>query len=76
MLNIGAALVCVLVGFTINLIGRRSTMLLIVIPFVIGWGLLIFAVNASMLIVGRAFIGMACGSICVSGPVSSVFFSF
>lgn len=70
MLNIGAALVCVLVGFIINMIGRRRTMLLILVPFVVGWGLLIFATNAVMLIVGRAFIGTACGGICVSGPVS------
>ena len=70
MLNIGAALVCVLMGFVINLIGRRRTMLLILLPFIAGWLCLIFATNAVTLILGRALIGVACGGICVSGPVS------
>lgn len=70
MLNIGAAVICLFMGFIINLIGRRKTMLLILLPFLIGWFLLIAATNAVMLIVGRAFIGVACGGICVSGPVS------
>lgn len=70
MLNIGAAVVCILVGYIMNMIGRRNTMLLIVVPFIAGWLLLITAVNAAMLIVGRALIGVACGGICVSGPVS------
>lgn len=70
MLNIGAAAVCLMMGYIINLIGRRRTMLLILIPFLLGWILLIAATNVVMLIVGRAFIGVACGGICVSGPVS------
>lgn len=73
MLNIGAALICLLMGYIINLIGRRRTMLLILVPFVAGWIMLITAVNVTMLIVGRALIGVACGGICVSGPVRCSF---
>ena len=73
MLNIGAACVCILIGYIINMIGRRRTLLLIFVPFVIGWILLIAATNAAMIIVGRAFIGVGCGSICVAGPVRNLF---
>lgn len=69
MLNIGAAVICILVGFIINLIGRRRTLLAICVPFLLGWILLITAINPVMLIVGRAFIGVACGAVCVAGPV-------
>lgn len=70
MLNIGAAIFCMLTGFVINIIGRRKTMVIVMLPFIIGWVLLISASNVAMLIIGRAFIGAACGGICVSGPVS------
>ncbi|KAL7028219.1 hypothetical protein ACKWTF_005760 [Chironomus riparius] len=69
MLNLGAASVCVLTGFMINYFGRRGTMLLVLIPFILGWCLLITAINVTMLIIGRALIGMACGACCVSCPV-------
>lgn len=70
MLNLGAASVCILTGFLINIFGRRGTMLLILIPYILGWCLLIAASNVTMLIVGRALVGMACGACCVSCPVS------
>ena len=69
MLNLGAASVCVLTGFMINYFGRRGTMILVLIPYILGWCLLITAVNITMLIIGRALIGMACGACCVSCPV-------
>lgn len=47
-------------------------MLLITVPFIIGWTLLIVATNVEMLIVGRAFIGIGAGGVCVSGPVCSL----
>ena len=70
MLNLGAAAVCILTGCMINFFGRRGTMLLAVIPFILGWCLLIAAVNVTMLILGRALCGMACGACCVSCPVN------
>jgi MFS family permease len=69
MLNFGAACVCILMGFLINWIGRRGTMLFILIPYIIGWVLLVVASNVTMLIIGRALIGIACGGCCVSAPV-------
>ncbi|KAG5684031.1 hypothetical protein PVAND_013284 [Polypedilum vanderplanki] len=69
MLNFGAACVCILMGFSINLIGRRGTMLLILIPFIVGWVLLVTAADLSMLLIGRALLGIASGGCCVAMPV-------
>lgn len=70
ILNLGAAGVCILMGILINAVGRKNAMLLILIPFTIGWGMLILAKNLAMLLIGRLFLGIACGCICVAGPVS------
>ena len=39
------------------------------LPFTIGWLLLIFAPNIPSMIVGRAFLGVASGGICVAAPM-------
>jgi SP family facilitated glucose transporter-like MFS transporter 8 len=72
MLNFGAAIICIIAGLLINVIGRKITMLVIVIPFTIGWALLVSAVNPAMLILGRTLIGIGCGSVCVACPVSKI----
>lgn len=43
-------------------------MLLLVIPFTIGWLLVIFASNLAMLMVGRFLLGVAGGAFCVAAP--------
>lgn len=48
--------------------GRKWTMLALVIPFLIGWSLLIWAQNFVMMLVGRLFIGLAGGAFCISAP--------
>jgi MFS family permease len=70
ILNIGAAVGCLITGVIANTIGRKKTLLLNSIPFIIGWILIIFAKHSIMLIIGRGIIGLACGMICVVGPVS------
>lgn len=44
-------------------------MLGLVLPFVVGWALLIWAQNVAMMIVARVFIGIAGGAFCVAAPV-------
>lgn len=44
-------------------------MLSLVIPFTIGWGLIIWAQNVAMMIVARVFIGVAGGAFCVAAPL-------
>jgi SP family facilitated glucose transporter-like MFS transporter 8 len=68
-LNLGAAAMCIPIGFFINLIGRKGSMLSLVIPFTIGWVLLIWPQNVAMLIIGRVFLGLSCGGFCVAAPL-------
>lgn len=51
-----------------NKFGRKSTMLSLVIPFSIGWSLVIFAHNFRMMLIGRFLIGLAGGAFCISAP--------
>lgn len=67
--TLGAAAVCAVIGLIIDWIGRKRTMLLLVIPFTIGWGLVIGAQNVAMLYVGRIFCGIAGGAFFVTAPM-------
>jgi SP family facilitated glucose transporter-like MFS transporter 8 len=68
-LNLGAMAMCIPIGYFINMIGRKGAMLALVIPFTIGWVLLVSAQNLAMLIIGRVFIGISCGGFCVAAPI-------
>ncbi len=60
---------CLFIGTIINLIGRKLTMLLLVIPFTVGWALVVWATNIGMLIVGRTLLGVSGGSFCICAPM-------
>lgn len=66
--TLGAALVCLVIGPIIQIVGRKLTMLLLVIPFTGGWALVTFASNVSMLFVGRFLLGISGGAFCVAAP--------
>lgn len=66
--TLGAALVCLFIGVVIQILGRKLTMLLLVIPFTVGWALVIFATNLAMLYVGRFLLGISGGAFCVAAP--------
>ncbi|XP_067642413.1 facilitated trehalose transporter Tret1-2 homolog isoform X2 [Eurosta solidaginis] len=68
-MTLGAACVCIPIGILINLIGRKLTMLLLVLPFTIGWGLLIWAQNVAMMYAARFLLGIAGGAFCVAAPL-------
>lgn len=68
-MTVGAGSVCILTGYLINFVGRKTTMLLLVIPFTLGWALIIFAQNVTMLIIGRTLLGVSSGGICVVAPM-------
>lgn len=68
LVPLGAASVCLVIGTIIQIFGRKLTMLLLVIPFTIGWLLVIFATNLAMLLVGRFLLGVAGGAFCVAAP--------
>lgn len=60
---------CFSTGFLCNRIGRKWAMLMLVLPFTLGWLLIIFTKNVEMLYAGRFFTGLASGSFCVSAPL-------
>ncbi|KAK9694547.1 Sugar transporter [Popillia japonica] len=67
--TLGALVMCFSTGFFCNLIGRKWTMLMLILPFSLGWLLIIFAQNLQMLYAGRFFTGLAGGAFCVSAPL-------
>lgn len=66
--TLGAACVCYPIGFLMDVIGRKISMLLLILPFTLGWLLIIFAVNLPMMYAGRFIIGIAGGAFCVTAP--------
>ncbi|KAH1023377.1 hypothetical protein HUJ04_012591 [Dendroctonus ponderosae] len=66
---LGAMSMCIPTGFVCDLIGRRKTLLLLIIPFTGGWALIIFAKNILALYFGRLITGMAAGGCCVAAPL-------
>lgn len=68
-ITLGAAAICAVIGTIINLFGRKRTMLAMVIPFTIGWALVIWAVSIEMLYVGRLILGASGGAFFVMAPM-------
>lgn len=67
--NIGAALSCIPIGFLCQMFGRKLSMLSMVVPFLLGWALTIWAGSVGTLIAGRFFLGIASGAFCVAAPM-------
>lgn len=67
--TLGAMLMCFPTGIICDLIGRRLTLLLLIIPFCVGWSLIIWANSVIMLYFGRLITGTAVGACCVAAPL-------
>ncbi|XP_071525088.1 facilitated trehalose transporter Tret1-like [Panulirus ornatus] len=67
-MSIGALLGCMVAGYTIKTIGRKGTMLLSVIPLIIGWALIGLAQNLAMLLCGRILCGLCTGTTSLTVP--------
>lgn len=65
----GAMAMCIPTGFICDLIGRKNALLLLVVFYIGGWGLIIWAKNILMLYFGRLITGMAVGACCVAAPL-------
>lgn len=61
ILAIGAAIAALPVGVLAQKVGRRPTILILSIPFMMNWLLIIFANGAGMLIAARFFAGLGTG---------------
>ncbi|XP_021186691.1 facilitated trehalose transporter Tret1-2 homolog isoform X2 [Helicoverpa armigera] len=68
IINLGAAFICFPIGLVMDRIGRKNTMLLLVVPFTLGWLLITFGTSVGMLIAGRFITGVAGGAFCVTAP--------
>lgn len=60
---------CIPTGFLCDLIGRKTTLLLLFLPFTLGWALILTANSVTMLYIGRLITGMAAGASCVAVPL-------
>ncbi|RVE46763.1 hypothetical protein evm_008547 [Chilo suppressalis] len=69
ILAIGALIVALPVGYLAQKLGRKPTILLLAVPFMLNWLLIIFANGAGMLIAARFVAGLGTGGICVAAPM-------
>ncbi|XP_037869679.1 facilitated trehalose transporter Tret1 isoform X4 [Bombyx mori] len=68
VINLGAAAICFPIGLVMDAIGRKKTMLFLILPFTLGWLLITFGTSVGMLIGGRLITGIAGGAFCVTAP--------
>lgn len=68
ILTLGCSISCLPIGFLMKKFGRKWTMISLVLPFMVGWGLMIWAQNFEMMLIGRLIIGIAGGAFCISAP--------
>ncbi|XP_029710984.1 facilitated trehalose transporter Tret1-like [Aedes albopictus] len=66
--NVGAAVVCFPIGILMKSVGRKWAMLSMVLPLLIGWMLIVFANNVTMLMAGRFLLGAGGGAFCIAAP--------
>ncbi|XP_068145792.1 facilitated trehalose transporter Tret1-2 homolog [Drosophila tropicalis] len=69
LLSLGAAFMSIPTGLLVSYCGRKTTMLSIAIPFVIGWSVIGFAQNVYMMYGGRFILGACGGSYGVAAPI-------
>lgn len=67
--TLGAMVMCFPIGIICDMIGRKLANLLLIIPFVVGWLIIILAENNGMIFAGRVITGMAGGAFCISAPM-------
>ncbi|XP_034479516.1 facilitated trehalose transporter Tret1-like [Drosophila innubila] len=69
IMTLGGACVCIPIGVLIALFGRKMVMLVLVIPYLLGWACIIWAANVYMLYIGRFVVGACGASFCVTAPM-------
>ncbi|XP_060535042.1 facilitated trehalose transporter Tret1-like [Cylas formicarius] len=67
--TLGAMTMCIPTGFICDLVGRKKALLLLLIPFALGWSLIVWAKNPIDLYFGRLITGMAVGACCIATPL-------
>lgn len=72
LVPLGAAAFSLFTGIICDSLGRKLTMLLLIIPKTIGWCLIIWAKTITMMYIGRFLTGMISGAYCA---LSSIYIS-
>lgn len=66
--TLGGVVSCLIIGVVMDFIGRKRTMLLLIVPFTCGWAMLIWASSVVVLYVGRFLLGFSGGAFFVVAP--------
>ncbi|XP_054290173.1 facilitated trehalose transporter Tret1-2 homolog [Macrosteles quadrilineatus] len=69
LMPLGALIAAPAVGWLVTTIGRKSSMIFLCVPSVIGYGLLAWAQNVPMLYIGRLLTGMSGGGFGIVVPL-------
>lgn len=67
--TVGAGVMCIPIGILADLVGRKTAMLAMVVPFTVGWLLIIFSNSLIMFYFGRFITGLSSGAFCVAAPL-------
>lgn len=66
---LGAVAGCIPIGIMADRLGRKLAVMFTLIPFLLGWLMIIFTRHMAMLLTGRFLTGMAGGAFCIVGPL-------
>ncbi|CAG9836298.1 unnamed protein product [Diabrotica balteata] len=69
LMTLGAMCMCFPIGWLADKLGRKPTVLLTIVPFSVGWLMIIFGNKIALIYVARFLIGVAGGSFCVTAPM-------
>ncbi|KAL6254866.1 hypothetical protein P5V15_014207 [Pogonomyrmex californicus] len=67
--TLGAGAICIPIGILADMIGRKTAMLIMVVPFIAGWLLIILSESLLMFYFGRFITGVSGGAFCVAAPL-------
>lgn len=67
--TLGAGAMCIPIGMIADMVGRKIAMLIMVVPFTVGWLLIIFSNSLLMFYFGRFITGLSGGAFCVAAPL-------
>ncbi|GAB0098155.1 hypothetical protein DMENIID0001_138620 [Sergentomyia squamirostris] len=69
LMYVGCCMGAIVAGWLANTVGRRISLLILVIPQLIGFILIVTARNVTVLYISRIFSGFSGGSVCVVYPI-------
>lgn len=68
-MTLGAAFACIPTGLIVNWVGRKKTLLILMLPLIAGWVAMITADTLAVMYVGRTILGVIVGANCIAIPI-------